>query len=172
MPKYINFIGNADGTLTKRFNQLLGKTKCFDCLLDSFYMTGFHKIHEQLEDVDKIRIIIGSGINNEIFKPNEAYNESSNDEIHRNIRENLLNEVENSEYYVDFKDNNFKESVKLFIQWILSGKLEIRAYKTRIPSKLYIMSFDEKKSKGYVLTGSTNITSQIEDYSNLFLILN
>lgn len=171
MPKYTNFIGNADGTLTKRFNQLLGKTKCFDCLLDSFYMTGFHKIHEQLEDVDKIRIIIGSGINNEIFKPNEAYNESSNDEIHRNIRENLLNEVENSEYYVDFKDNNFKESVKLFIQWILSGKLEIRAYKTRIPSKLYIMSFDEKKSKGYVLTGSTNITSQIEDYSNLFFDL-
>ena len=46
------------------------------------------------------------------------------------------------------------------MEWIKSGKLEVRAYPSeRVHAKLYIMTFHESdRDKGRVITGSSNFT--------------
>ncbi len=53
-----------------------------------------------------------------------------------------------------------ENGVMKFLEWLQSGKLEIRAYPTEnIHAKLYIMSFGEDdRDKGRVITGSSNFT--------------
>ena len=59
------------------------------------------------------------------------------------------------------EDNrNVEEGVHKFIEWIKTGKLEIRAYPSKkIHAKLYIMTFSEDdRDRGRVITGSSNFT--------------
>ena len=61
----------------------------------------------------------------------------------------------------DSEDNRkVEDGVVKFIEWIRSGKLEIRAYPSQnIHAKLYIMTFAEgDRDAGRVITGSSNFT--------------
>lgn len=53
-----------------------------------------------------------------------------------------------------------ERGIEKFVEWIRSGKLEIKAYPSeKIHSKLYIMSFHEDdRDVGRVITGSSNFT--------------
>ena len=55
------------------------------------------------------------------------------------------------------------------MEWLQSGKLEIKAYPTEnIHAKLYIMTFvEEDRDAGRVITGSSNFT-----HSGLVITLN
>ena len=50
--------------------------------------------------------------------------------------------------------------VHKFVEWIRSGKLEIKAYPAEnLHAKVYIMTFAEgDRDKGRVITGSSNLT--------------
>ena len=67
----------------------------------------------------------------------------------------MRNELEKSE-----DTANVEEGVRKFVEWIASGKLEIKAYPSeRVHAKLYIMTFHEgDRDKGRVITGSSNFT--------------
>jgi HKD family nuclease len=56
--------------------------------------------------------------------------------------------------------SDVEKGVSKFIDWLISGKMMIRAYPTaNIHAKLYIMTFvEEDKDKGRVITGSSNFT--------------
>ena len=76
-------------------------------------------------------------------------------EYKKQLKKDLINEMNNSE------DNiKVEKGVRQFVEWLQSGKLEIRGYKERkTHSKLYIMTFDEDdKDIGRVITGSSNFT--------------
>ena len=64
--------------------------------------------------------------------------------------------------YFKYSKNNIKveKGVEQVINWLQSGKLEIRGYKERkTHSKLYVMTFNEEdKDPGRVITGSSNFT--------------
>ncbi|GAF98593.1 unnamed protein product [marine sediment metagenome] len=53
-----------------------------------------------------------------------------------------------------------EEGVHIFLEWLKSGKLEIKAYPSaNIHAKLYIMTFSESdRDAGRVITGSSNFT--------------
>lgn len=152
------FITNEEGNkLFDRFNILLKDTEFFDCLVGYFYVSGFYKLENSLVNVDKIRILVGMGTDLNTFKLIDESQQTfipSNNVINK-VNKNIIDEMNNS-------PNNLKveKGARTFIDWLINGKLEIRAYKERTThSKLYIMTFPEDdKDDGRVITGSSNLT--------------
>ena len=57
----LTFVTNEPGNnLRDRFSALLtNDSRFFDCLVGYFYISGFHKVHPALENVEKVRILVG-----------------------------------------------------------------------------------------------------------------
>lgn len=156
------FITNEDGqNLYERFRVLLGNnTKHFDCLIGYFYISGFHKLYPALTQTEKIRILIGIKTDRATYnliqegKQQELVLES-HAQAKAAAASAVRDELEKSEDTPDVE-----EGVRKFVEWIASGKLEIKAYPSeRVHAKLYIMTFvDGHIDKGRVITGSSNFT--------------
>lgn len=167
----LTFITNQDNSnLLERFKILIkGNTRYFDCLVGYFYTSGFYKLYKSLEDVAKIRILIGINTNRQTYdliKVSETQTEFnfSYAETKKEFINEILQEMEKS-------DDNYsiEEGIKKFIEWLINGKsddlnkkpkLQIKAYPSQnIHAKLYIMTFAEgDRDKGRVITGSSNFT--------------
>ena len=76
-------------------------------------------------------------------------------EFKEKIKKDFIKEMDNSENSLDIEEGALQ-----FVEWLKSGKIEIKAYKERkTHSKLYIMTFPEDdKDLGRVITGSSNFT--------------
>jgi len=150
----LTFITNdINGNLKDRFRSLVKDTQFFDVLVGYFYTSGFYEIYEQLENTEKIRILIGISTNRETY---DSINRvKSHKEIEDEIGTKIKDELEESDNSVQVENGLLK-----FTQWIKEGKLEIRAYPDeKIHSKVYIMTFDdEDRDVGRVITGSSNFT--------------
>jgi len=155
----LTFITNQDGqTLRERFLSLIKDTKFFDVLVGYFYLSGFHLLIDSLQKTEKIRILIGIGIDERIY---ELMNEEDNNSLFSYYEtkdaalELVKNEMDNSE-----DNKKIEDGIRKFIEWIDINKLEIRAYPTRrLHAKLYIMTFKEDdRDIGRVITGSSNFT--------------
>lgn len=159
----LTFITNEENqTLLDRFQVLIKDAQFFDVLVGYFFVSGFHAIYKSLSSTDKVRILIGIGTNKEVVrliehaKPNSQMEiQFSSAEVKERLDESVTEEMESSE------DNaSVEEGVLKFIEWLRSGKLEIRAYPTEnLHAKLYIMSFKEgDRDAGRIITGSSNFT--------------
>lgn len=158
----LTFITNEDGkTLQERFNVLLsGNTRFFDCLVGYFYVSGFFRIYRSLEHTEKIRILIGLSTNRTTYDllqrtRQEEFDLTSHAETKESLPPELLRELEKADDSTDIE-----QGIRTFIQWIRSGKLEVRVYPTeKIHAKVYIMTFvDGHIDAGRVITGSSNFT--------------
>lgn len=143
------FFTNEEGRRLKdRFDVLIKDAKFFDVLVGYFYASGFHLIYKSLENSEKIRILVG------ISMDREAYNLS-----HAETKDFIENRIQN-----EFEESGDSEEIlkgtQIFMDWIQSGKLEIRAYSSgRIHAKVYIISYSEgERDAGRVITGSSNFT--------------
>jgi len=150
----LTFITNEEGkSLKDRFNILVKDTRFFDVLVGYFYTSGFYAIYPQLEKTEKIRILIGISTNQ------QTYDLLQKIQSHKEINEEVGNKVVSE---MNECENNFRieEGVYKFLEWLKSGKLEIKAYpEEKIHSKLYIMTFEEDdRDIGRVITGSSNFT--------------
>lgn len=156
--KVNSFITNENGnTLLNEFNLLLKDTDFFDCLVGYFYVSGFHKLQKSLEKTKQIRILVGMGIDSQTFNliEDSQVTNLSTAEYKKKLQKDLIEEMNHS------KDNlNVEKGVRQFVDWLQTGKLEIRGYKERkTHSKLYIMTFTEDdRDEGRVITGSSNFT--------------
>jgi len=159
----LSFITNEDNqSLKERFEVLIKDTSFFDCLVGYFYSSGFHAIYQSLENTEKIRILIGINTSRQTFellenanKPKQQQIDFSHAEAKQEVENLVQKEMEDSE------DNRKVEGgVNKFIEWVRSGKLEIRAYPSQnIHAKLYIMTFaEDDRDAGRVITGSSNFT--------------
>ena len=65
-----------------------------------------------------------------------------------------------SEFQKSGDSSEIEDGVRKFVEWIKSGKLEVRAYPSEhLHAKLYVMTFvDGHIDKGRVITGSSNFT--------------
>ena len=159
----LTFITNEENsTLLERFQTLIKSTRFFDVLVGYFYSSGFHALYKSLETTEKTRILIG--INTDRItadslayarKPQQMDIEFSHAEVKDMYQKNVIDELEDSE-----DSKNVESGIVKFIEWIRSGKLEIRAYPNEnIHAKLYIMTFVEgNMDTGRVITGSSNFT--------------
>jgi superfamily II DNA/RNA helicase len=160
----LTFITNEKNqSLADRFKTLIKDTQFFDVLVGYFYTSGFYEIYKSLEKTEKIRILVGINTNLPTLELNENPNNShpqqslqfSHSEAKKQFSEEVTNEMENS------PDNQeVEEGVSIFLKWLKSGKLEIKAYPSaHIHAKLYIMTFVEgDRDIGRVITGSSNFT--------------
>lgn len=149
-------INEQNKTLKDRFKQLIKDCRFFDCLVAYFYISGFHKLYNSLETAERIRILVGIGINREVYKLMFSHYQTK--EI---IEKEIEEEMSDSEDKLDVE-----EGVRKFIEWIKQGKLQIRVYPyQKIHAKLYIITFKEgDRDIGRVITGSSNFTqSGLED---------
>ncbi|MFV1951143.1 MAG: phospholipase D-like domain-containing protein, partial [Nitrospinota bacterium] len=159
----LSFITNEENqTLKDRFEVLIKDTSFFDCLVGYFYSSGFYAICQSLENTEKIRILIGISTSRQTFemmekanKPTQQTFDFSHAEAKQEVENLVQKEMEDSE-----ENRKVEEGVNKFIEWVGSGKLEIRAYPSQnIHAKLYIMTFTEgDRDTGRVITGSSNFT--------------
>ena len=159
----LTFITNEHSqNLKKRFEVLIKDTKLFDCLVGYFYTSGFHAIYKSLEKTEKVRILIGISTNRQTYDllktashENQQALQFSHSETKQAIEGLVEKEMEDSE-----DNRKVEDGVVKFIEWIRSGKLEIRAYPSQnIHAKLYVMTFAEgDRDAGRVITGSSNFT--------------
>lgn len=163
----LTFITNEKNqSLANRFRTLIKDTQFFDVLVGYFYTSGFYEIYKSLEKTEKIRILVGINTNvsnlpvptldeNSINSPQQQSLQFSHSETKEQFSEEVTNEMENSP---DSKE--VEEGVHIFLEWLKSGKLEIKAYPSaNIHAKLYIMTFSESdRDAGRVITGSSNFT--------------
>lgn len=159
----LTFITNENGqNLLDRFKALIKDTRYFDVLVGYFYSSGFYKLYPVLENTEKIRILIGIGTGRDTIENIRAAEEQLNLSFsHVEAKEEFSNlialELEDSE-----DTPTIEKGVQKFIEWINSGKLEIRAYPTaNIHAKLYILTFKKgDRDVGRVITGSSNFSQK------------
>jgi superfamily II DNA or RNA helicase len=159
----LTFITNEKNKrLADRFRVLIKDTQFFDVLVGYFFTSGFYEMYKSLESTEKIRILIGISTNKEavnLIQRAEAGEQPelkfSHAEVKKEFEESVAQEMEQSEDKPDIEKGVLK-----FIEWLKSGKLEIRAYPTEnIHAKLYIMTFKKgDRDVGRVITGSSNFT--------------
>ena len=154
MSNDLTFITNDEaGNLRDRFATLIQATQNFDVLVGYFYTSGFHAMYPALEATDRIRILIGISTNRETFDLLQRI------QSHKEVRDQFSHAVK-EEMELSENELHIEEGVRKFLEWLKSGKLEIRAYpEEKIHSKLYVMGFKEgQMDKGRVITGSSNFT--------------
>ena len=157
------FTNEKDSTLLNRFKIILeNNTKFFDILVGYFRTSGFFHLHKSLEKVEKIRILVGINTDKqtrdllEKSKEEQLAIKFSHKEAKDTFSAEVTREMEESEDNVDVE-----LGVQKFIEFIKSGKLEIRAYPSQdIHAKVYIIRKDTDKSEDYgrVITGSSNFS--------------
>jgi superfamily II DNA or RNA helicase len=156
------FITNeGENNLRDRFKVLLTDTRFFDVLVGYFFTSGFYTLLTSLGNTEKIRILIGISTNRNTLDVIQEANsqldlfEFSHAETRQRLGETVAHEMEVSE-----DNSNVEEGANRLIEWILKGKVEIKAYPSgNIHAKLYIMTFPkDDKDVGRVITGSSNLT--------------
>ncbi len=163
MSSDLTFLTNEPGrTLRDRFRVLLGdNTRYFDCLVGYFFISGFYNLYPALEKVEKIRILVGIQTDRTAYELLQQAKEQAElplkchasvmEQIPRNVLRELQECAESAE---------IETGVHKFVEWVRSGRLEIRAYPSEnLHAKVYIMTFNEEFiDKGRVITGSSNLT--------------
>lgn len=159
----LTFITNENNqNLLDRFKVLIKDARNFDVLVGYFFSSGFYKLYPVLETTEKIRILIGIGTGRDTLENIRAAEEQiklnfSHVEAKEEFSNLVTNELEGSD-----DTPNIEKGVEKFIEWINSGKLEIKAYPTdSIHAKLYILTFKEgDRDVGRVITGSSNFSQR------------
>ncbi|HEX3445940.1 MAG TPA: hypothetical protein VHS80_14580 [Chthoniobacterales bacterium] len=132
----------GENTLSKRLEKILPLSQQFDCLVGYFFISGFSRLYPALEPIRKIRILIG--LKNEqvvhglLQIANHSTGESapSTSEIKR-----IFGGMMRSELIQADDSLGIETGVRKFIDWIRSGKLEVKLYREQnIHAKVYIMT--------------------------------
>ncbi len=156
------FFTNEDGCkLEDRFRKILSNVKYFDILVGYFRTSGFYRLYKEFENIDKIRILVGLDVDRKTVEIiNHVKDQQSlNFESHTNTKERVSERI-TKELYNSEDSYNVELGVKKFIEFIETGKLEIRAYPdSNIHAKVYISRFHENdRDLGRVITGSSNFS--------------
>lgn len=176
----LTFFTNEPGqSLLSRFKATLKDTKYFDVLVGYFRASGFYQLYESLENVEKIRVLVGLNVDRETYEIMQINEENGTIDFESHQRtkhifqKNLIHEIENSKD----KDELLEIGIKKFVQFLKTDctsedidpkhrgngkKLEIRAYPSKnIHAKVYIKRYNNNVAhiqQGSVITGSSNFS--------------
>jgi len=159
------FTNEPDRDLYTRFTKILqGHTQFFDVLVGYFRASGFFKLYHSLESVEKIRILVGLDTDKFTVKIIDR----ANDELkyatltEKEGIENIENQIQ-EEFETATTSSEVEKGVRVFIDWLKSGKLEMRMFtEAPIHAKVYIMRKDPAQVPdqfGSVITGSSNFSA-------------
>ena len=158
------FTNEPERDLYSRFSAILrSNTQFFDVLVGYFRASGFFKMYEALEQVEKIRILIGLSVDRFTVKIiDRATNEVQVSAISAVDGKTLITEEIEQEFEETSTSAEIEHGVRVFLDWLKFGKLEMRMYtEAPIHAKVYIMRKDPAKVPdmfGSVITGSSNFS--------------
>ena len=156
------FTNEPERDLYTRFSTILkSNTQFFDVLVGYFRTSGFFKLYPSLSLTDKIRILVGLNVDKftvKLIDKTKVIAVSVKDGC-----EAVKNDVE-KEFEISDDSEEVEQGVRMFIDWLKSGKLEMRLYtEAPIHAKVYIMRKDPEKvpdTFGSVITGSSNFSAE------------
>lgn len=156
------FITNQNGqTLLDRFVSLIGNdTEAFDCLVGYFYSSGFHLLSPALQQTDKIRILIGLNTDIQTFDLIQTSRKQTEFNLSHAEAKDVYAQTVIAELDQVEESKNTETGIGLFVKWLASKKLEIRAFPSaNLHAKLYILTHTKgSRDKGRVVTGSSNFS--------------
>lgn len=155
------FTNEPNATLLDRFLKTLKDVNYFDILVGYFRSSGFFRLYESFENIEKTRILVGLNLDRSTFQIIEkSRSQTSLDfDTHANVKtiygNELVKEIESSE---DNKD--VEHGIVKFIEYLRSGKIEIKAHPSKnLHAKVYISRYHEDdRDYGNVITGSSNFS--------------
>ncbi len=130
MSSDLTFLTNEPGnSLRDRFGVLLDNdTRYFDCLVGYFFISGFYRLYPVLENVEKIRILVGLRTDSTAYGLLQRAREQGELTLrsHASTKEQVANDV-----LIELKTSDdsvdIETGVHRFVEWVKSGKLEIKA---------------------------------------------
>lgn len=169
------FFTNEDGnTLLNKFSGVFKHNphiEEFDALVGYFRSTGYFNIRPFLEDVPRIRILVGINVDavTAQYKSKGLLLQSVGDpkETKRDYLNALKQEIDDADY-----SRELEQSIIQFIEDIASKKIRIKAHPTRkLHAKIYIFRPKDfnPHSGCEVITGSSNLTEAglgTDDYTS------
>lgn len=156
------FTNEPENTLYERFAAILKSTpRFFDVMVGYFRTSGFFRMHEELENVEKIRILVGLNVDRftvkiiDRAKSGIGYVAVASADGRTIVSEEVEKEFEDATASAEVE-----KGVRVFIEWMKSGKLEMRLYtKAPIHAKVYVMrNAAGSPDLGRVITGSSNFS--------------
>ena len=159
-----------------RFKQTLQTTQYFDVLVGYFRTSGFHRLYDAFEGIEKIRILVGLSVDRQTYeileetRSNGEFDFESHSNTKRLFSQRTITEMDNSEdsYDVEVGIKKFLEFLACDCanteQDIARGgngkKLELRVYPSeKIHAKVYISRYHpHDRDFGSVITGSSNFS--------------
>lgn len=158
------FTNEPERDLYSRFSTILkSNTQFFDILVGYFRTSGFFKMYEAMEDVEKIRILVGLSVDKYTVKIIDRANSELSyvSPTMKQAKEEFGTSIE-KEFEKTDPTSKIEQGVHAFIEWLKNGKLELRMYmEAPIHAKVYIMRKDMEKTPdtyGSVITGSSNFS--------------
>lgn len=158
------FTNEPERNLYDRFTKILkSNTQFYDMLVGYFRTSGFYLMYPSMNEVEKVRILVGLNVDSKTIQIIEKAKEEqlSFEMSHKDVKHEFSQEV--AEEMQSSEDSyRVEQGVKMFIKWLQSGKLEMRVYpNSPIHAKVYIMRKDMEKipdQYGTVITGSSNFS--------------
>ena len=124
------FTNEPERDLYSRFAAILkSNTQFFDVLVGYFRASGFFKMYEALENVEKIRILVGLNVDRYTVKIIDRMNEETKYAAVSTVdgKEVIAEEIE-KEFESAASSASVEKGVRVFMEWLKSGKLEMRMY--------------------------------------------
>jgi len=158
------FTNEPERDLYSRFcNILKGHTQFFDILVGYFRTSGFFKLYPAMQDVEKIRILVGLNVD---AKTVEIIEQSKQEDLFGGMTIKEATEQFKNTVVDEFADAEpslpVEKGVRTFIDWLKSGKIEMRMYpEAPIHAKVYVLRKDPEHVPdqfGSVITGSSNFS--------------
>ena len=154
------FFTNEPGLkLEDRFKSTLVNVETFDILVGYFRTSGFKTLCNEFENIDKIRILIGLSTDKQTIDAYQKSKQLDFLESHTNAKDIFSKELE-KELYSSEDNYDVEYSIRKFVEFLRSGKLELRAFPSRdLHAKVYISKFrKDDRDYGRVITGSSNFS--------------
>ncbi len=170
------FTNEPNAALVDRFKSTLRAVQFFDVLVGYFRTSGFHQLADSLENVEKIRILVGLNVDQKTFELIDTVRSQTNIDFnsHKDTRNAAMDAAVTE---IDASSDDFltEYGIKKFIEFLTTDcsnaeqdisiggngkKLEFRAYPSgNIHAKVYISRYSEEQvSYGSVITGSSNFS--------------
>ena len=155
------FTNDGENTLLNKFKGVFEHNKdieSFDALVGYFRASGYFRLREHLNDVPKIRILVGINVDKIIAKYSSKgllFQGDANQTLIEFLNE-TKEDIQTAKY-----SKEVESGILQFIEDISSKKIEIKAHPSRkLHAKIYIFRPEKwnEHNQGKVITGSSNLT--------------
>ena len=156
------FTNRGDNALLKKFEGVLEHVpnlRHFDALVGYFRASGYFRLRPYLENIEKIRILVGINVDRLAEKYHAVGQQYIKDtkETQDAFLAGLREDIQAADYNKETEEGIFQ-----FIEDVVSGKIEVKAHPEKnLHAKIYIFKPENfnKNSTGTVITGSSNFTN-------------